>query len=131
MLENYFKRPRVLDRMKANVLYPQMQELINYFNDSGYSIYTIQSYMQKIEHFGNWLKTNHITVSSITKNTIISFINDHLPNCQCAPLHSCGLKEIRAALNLLLYTSSSIKIKQKHARKTPIEKEIQKFRYYW
>lgn len=130
MLENYFKRPHVLARMKTNILYSQMRKLIYYFHDSGYSIHTIQSYMQKIEHFGNWLKANRVTIRSVDKDTIKSFIDEHLPNCYCTVLHSYGPIDIRAALNHLLHILPFVKQKQKKPLKTPAEKEVQKFRGY-
>ena len=130
MLEYYFKRPRVQARIKTNVLHGQIRKLIYYLHDCGYRPNTIQSYVQKTEHFGNWLKTNGIPVSSINEDTISSFINKHLPKCHCGVPRPCGRKDVRAALNRLLYVLPSRNHKPQKIPITPADKEIQRFKIY-
>jgi len=130
MLEYYFKRPRVQARIRTNVLSHEIRKLIDYLHDCGYRPETIQSYVQKIEHFGSWLKTHGIQVSSVNKDTINSFLNEHLPNCRCAGPRSCDQKDVRAALNRLLYVLPSHSRKLKDLPATPVDREIQRFRAY-
>ncbi|MBI9018570.1 MAG: tyrosine-type recombinase/integrase [Phycisphaerae bacterium] len=130
MFEYYFTRPRVRVRMRANVLFPEIRKLIDYLHDCGYRAETIQSYAQKIEHFGNWLKTHRIQVRFVNKDTITSFLNEHLPNCHCTRLRSCNQINVRAALNRLLYVLPSGSQKPKDLSVKPIDKEIQKFKAY-
>ena len=80
MLEYYFKRPRIQARIRANVLCKQIRKLICYMHDCGYQPGTIQRYILNAEHFGMWLKANGIMVSSVNKDTIKSFLNEHLPS---------------------------------------------------
>ena len=130
MLEYYFKRPRVQTRIRTNALYKQIRKLIYYLHDCGYRPDTIQSYVQKIEHFGNWLKTNGTPVGSINEDTISLFINKHLPKCHCSVPCPCGRKDVRAALNRLLYVLPSRNHKPKKMNITSVDKEIQRFKIY-
>lgn len=130
MLEYYFKRPRVQARVRTNVLYRQIRKLIYYLHDCGYRPETIQSYVQKIEHFGSWLKTNSIPANSVNKETINSFLDEHLLSCRCTAPCSCGRKDVRAALNRLLYILPSGSRKSKKSSITSVDKEIQRFKAY-
>jgi site-specific recombinase XerD len=126
MLEYYFKRTRIQARIKANVLCKQIRKLICYMHDCGYQPGTIQKYILNAEHFGMWLKANGIKVSSVNKDTIKSFLNEHLPNCRCDLPRSRSRNNVLPALNCLSRALSLQNQKQKPT--TPVEKEIYRFR---
>ena len=130
MLEYYFKRPHVQARIKTNVLYRQIRNLIYYLHDCGCKPETIQSYVQKVEHFGIWLNANGIKVSSVNKDTINSFLDGHLPKCHCDLLCSRHRKDVRTALNRLLCILPPQNQKPQKTRITPVEKELDKFKAY-
>lgn len=130
MLEHYFKKPCVQARVRTNVLYKQIRRLIYYLHDRGYQPETIQSYVQKVEHFGIWLKAYEIEVNSVNRDTINSFLDEHLPNCHCSLPCSRHRKDIRAALNHLLCVLPSHNQKLQKTFITPVEKEIQRFKAY-
>jgi integrase/recombinase XerD len=130
MLEYYYRQPHVQARIKANVLYKQIRKLIYYFRDCGYQTGTIKMYIPKVEHFGIWLEDNGIKVSSVNKDTVSSFLNEHLPNCHCTPPCSRNRKYVRAALNCLLCILGSQNQKSQKTDITPVEKEIDKFKAY-
>lgn len=130
MLEYYFKRPDVQARVRTNLLYRQIRKLIYYLHDCGYRSETIQSYMQKIEHFGIWLRANGIQVNSVNRDTITLFLDRHLPNCRCTLPCSRDRKGVRAALNRLFYVLPSCGQKRNNPLITSIDKEIQNFRNY-
>ncbi len=126
MLEYYFKQSRVQARVKTNVLYKQIKKLICYMHDCGYKPSTIQMHIHGVKHFGMWLKANGIKVKSINKDTINSFLNEHLPNCRCDSPRSRSRKDGLAALNHLL----RILPPQNQKPITPVQKEIHRFRAY-
>ena len=130
MLECYFKRPRVLARLRKNVLYPPIRKLVCHLHGCGYEAGTIQSYVQKVEHFGNWLVSNGIPVASVNYDTINTFLDRHLPHCCCVLPCSCGRKDVRAALHCLLSTLPARRQRPKRSPTTPVDKEIQRFRAY-
>ncbi|MGC9332465.1 MAG: site-specific integrase [Bacteroidales bacterium] len=111
-------------------MYKQIKKLIDYLHDCGYQPETIQQYIQKVEHFGIWLKTNGIKASLVNKDTINSFLNGHLPICRCKFLCSCYPKDVRAALNKLLRVLPLKNQKLKKTCITPVGKEIQRFKAY-
>lgn len=126
MLENYFQKPHVLARIKTNVLFKQIMKLICYMHDHGYQPKIIQVYISKVEHFGMWLEYNDIKVSSVNKDTMKSFLNEHLPNCHCDLRRSCSRTRNLSALNCLLRVLPP----QNQKTITPVEKEIHKFKAY-
>lgn len=126
MLEYYFQKPHVIARIKTNVLYKQIMKLICYMHDCGYQPHTIQVHTTKVEHFGIWLKHNDIKVSSVNKDTVKSFLNEHLPNCHCDLRYSRVRRKNRYALNCLLRVLPH----QNQKPITPVEKEIHRFRAY-
>lgn len=130
MLEYYFKRTDVQTRIKTNLLCEQIRKLIYYLHDCGYRPETIQSYVQKVEHFGTWLRANSIQLNSINKDTINLFLDEHLLNCHCSLPCSCDRAGIRAALNRLFHVLPPRNKKSKSLLMTPIDKEIHKFRGY-
>ena len=130
MLEYYLKRPHVQARIKANVLCKQIRKLICYMHDRGYQPGTILLYIPKVEHFGMWLKAKGIKVSSVNKDTINSFLNEHLPNCHCNSPCSRKQKDVLTALNCLLHVLPLQNQKPKKADITPVKKEMDKFRAY-
>ena len=126
MPEYYFMQPHVQARVKTNVLYKQIKKLICDMHDCGYKPCTIQMHIHGVAHFGMWLKANGIKVNSVNKDTINSFLNEHLPNCHCDLPRSRSRKDVLAALNHLL----RILPPQNQKPITPVEKEIHRFRAY-
>jgi len=106
MLDQYFRRPRVRTRLRANRLGAWIEAYVDYLDHRGHAPGTIQQYVQGVEHFGVWLASQQIAIDNVTRATIDSFLHDHLPNCQCAtPAPTC-LYQVRAALVHLLRVPS-------------------------
>ena len=102
MLDHLFRRPRVRDRIRANLLGAWIEAYVAYLDSAGHPPGTIQQYVQAVEHFGVWLASEHIAVEAVTRATIDSFLHDHLPRCRCpTPAPTC-LYQVRAALAHLL-----------------------------
>lgn len=98
MLDQLFRRPRVLDRIRANVLGAWIELYVAYLDARGHPPGVIQQYVQAVEHLGAWLTSEHIAVEAMTRATIDSFLRDHLPHCHCpTPAPTC-LYQVRAAL---------------------------------
>ena len=98
MLDQLFRRPRVRDRIRANILGDWIGPYVAHLQARGHPPGVIQQYAQAVEHLGAWLASEHITVEAVTRATIDSFLHDHLPSCQCpTPAPTC-LYQVRAAL---------------------------------
>jgi hypothetical protein len=98
MLDQLFRRPRVRDRIRSNILGDWIELYVAYLDARGHPPGVIQQYVQAVEHLGAWLTSEHIAVEAVTRATIDSFLHDHLPHCQCpTPAPTC-LYQVRAAL---------------------------------
>jgi len=98
MLDQLFRRPRVRDRIRANLLGGWIGLYIAYLHARGHPPGVIQQCAQAVEHLGAWLRSEHIALDAVSRATIDSFLHDHLPRCQCpAPAATC-LHQVRAAL---------------------------------
>ncbi len=128
MLEYYFERPHIQARIRANVLCKQIRKLICFMHDCGYQPGTIQRYIPNVEHFGMWLKANGVKVSSVNKDTIKSFLNEHLPNYRCDLPRSRSRNNVLPALNCLLRVLPLQNQNQNQKPTTPVEKEMHRFR---
>ena len=98
MLDQLFRRPRVRDRIRANVLGDWIGLYIAYLHARGHPPGVIQQYAQAVEHLGAWLRSEHIALEAVTRATIASFLHDHLPRCQCPTPAATCLYQVRAAL---------------------------------
>jgi site-specific recombinase XerD len=98
MLDQLFRRPRVRDRVRVNLLGDWIELYVSYLHARGHPPGVIQQYAQAVEHLGAWLRSEHIALDAVTRATIDSFLHDHLPRCQCPiPAATC-LYQVRAAL---------------------------------
>ena len=96
MLDQLFRRPRVRDRTRANLLGDWIDLFASYLHARGHPPGVIQQYSQAVEHLGAWLRSEHIAREAMTQATIDSLLHDHLPHCP-APAATC-LYQVRAAL---------------------------------
>src|SRR3954452_7169933 len=98
MLEQIFRRPRVRDRIRPNLLGDWIALYVAYLHVRGHPPGVIQQYAQAVEHLGAWLGSEHIAIEAVTRATIDSFLDDHLPRCQCPTPAATCLYQVRAAL---------------------------------
>jgi integrase/recombinase XerD len=98
MLDQLFRRLRVRDRIKANLLGAWIELYVAYLDARGHPPNIIQQYVQCVEHFGVWLTSEHIAIEAVTRATIDSFLHKHLPQCQCPTPAPTYLYQVVAAL---------------------------------
>jgi integrase/recombinase XerD len=99
MLEKYIKKPHVISRMQRSNINNILDDYVNYLDENGYSINSIQPYLRSVEHFTQWLTTSDIQVD---KQVVEKFLKEHLPICKCQKPILHDLKTQRAALYQLL-----------------------------
>jgi integrase/recombinase XerD len=101
MLNRCFRRARVRERIQANPLGPELEQLMAHLLERGYRHGTIQQYLQAAEHFGQWL--GRVRQSKpIDEPLVRRFLDEHLPRCRCRMLRSSHRIQVRAALGHLL-----------------------------
>jgi integrase/recombinase XerD len=98
MLDQLFRRTRVRDRIRANIIGSWIELYVDYLESRGHPRGVIQQYVQGVEHFGVWLTSEHIAVEAVTRATIDSFLHHHLLHCRCPAPAPTYLYQVRAAL---------------------------------
>ncbi len=87
MLEELFRRLHHVHRLRANPLGALFDPLTELLLRRGYSRSSIHQYVRAVEHFGHWLGTGSpaVTMQQVTAGSMCQFLQEHLPQCSCAP----------------------------------------------
>src|SRR5262249_12677115 len=102
MIDHFFVRPPVRDRIRANPLGTWIPDYMAYLDARGHPRSTIRRNVLVVEHFGVWLASEHIAHEDVTRPTIRSFLPEHLPVCRCPTPAPTSPRQARAALGHLL-----------------------------
>jgi site-specific recombinase XerD len=131
MLDRCFRRARVCERIRANPLGPELEQLTAHLLERGYGHGTIQQYLQAAEHFGRWVGRVRRS-RPIDESLVRRFLEEHLPRCRCRMPRSSHRIQVRAALRHLLRVVSAPKSEGPGtaAAVTSIEAVIQVFDQY-
>jgi integrase/recombinase XerD len=122
MLDYVFRRPSVRDRIRANPLGGWLPDYITYLDARGHLPKIIQLYVRAVEHFGSWLASERLAPDDLTRATIRSFLDNHLPACRCPAPAPTTTKHVRAALyHLLRLPGGPMQRPRPVAPPTPVE----------
>jgi len=101
MLDHCFCRARVRERIRANPLGPELEQLTAHLVERGYGHGTIQQYLQAAEHFGRWVGRLGRS-RPVDEPLVRRFLDEHLPRCRCRTPRSSYRIQVRAALRHLV-----------------------------
>lgn len=133
MFERFFRRSRVVARLRRNVLSESLSDLVVYLGNRGHPLTTIHRYTEACEHFGHWLRRKRISPSEVDEHTVNLFLHGHLPKCRCrsvpSPRH---LLTVRAALRNLLVVIQRRAVASSPAacRQTLIDEAVEAFQIH-
>lgn len=131
MIESFIHRSRTLHHYQSNPLHDGIEDLTAYLVDRGYTPSTIHLYIRAAAHFGRWLEQQRVEPASITESVVYSFLNEHLPTCQCSPRSIRSLKELRPVLrHLVRALRKTGRIPTLSLPVTPIDQEVMNFEEY-
>src|SRR5262245_19140168 len=104
MLEELFRRPHHVRRLRANPLGALFDPLTELLVRRGHGPGLIHQYARAVEHFGHWLGAGYraVAVKQVTTGSVSQFLLEHLPHCSCAPGFPRGRAMHLAALRHLL-----------------------------
>jgi integrase len=102
VIDHFFVRPRVRDRIRANPLGPWIPAYIAYLDARGHPRSTIRRNTLALEHFGVWLASERIAPEDVTRAAARAFLLGHLPDCRCPSPAPTYPRQVRAALGHLL-----------------------------
>lgn len=129
MIDHFFVRPRVRDRIRSNSLGAWLPAYIAYLDARGHPRGTIRRNVRAVEHFGAWLASEHIDPQDVTQTTVRSFLQEHLPDCRCLTPAPTYPRQVRAALgHLLRLPGGPLQRPRPESPPTPVEAFIELYR---
>ena len=111
---------------------PYVDAFKQYLTERRYAANTIASYMGGITHFARWARTKRLRLHRIDEVSIAEFLDDHLPNCQCADPVRHDRGDHSAALGHLLVvlrTQGAIAAPAAHSA-TAVDEELRCYDEY-
>jgi integrase/recombinase XerC len=109
-------------------LAPYVKTITHHLIQGVYASSTIDKYLACIAHFAHWLTLRGIDVHRIGEEMVRLFLDDHLPNCDCARQEHPVRTDLRAALrHLLVVLRVNDVIAAPPVAMTPVEEELRCF----
>lgn len=88
VLEDLFRRPSTLTRLRLPPLGPMMDGLCEWLGCRGYSPHGIRRRMRQVSHFNRYLRRRSVEdVQDVTPRHAERFIEKHAPPCRCRGRH--------------------------------------------
>lgn len=87
MLEDVFRKPHVIARLRASVLGENLDELASVLERLGYKPSTIQHHLYVAGHIAHWVAAQRVPLRSLGEASIRRFADEHLPRCRCPVPH--------------------------------------------
>jgi site-specific recombinase XerD len=92
---------------------------------------TIPKYLGCLAHFGRWMSQCQLNIECIDEELVRRFLDDHLPQCDCARPVCRNRVELSAALgHLLLVLRAEAVIPEAAPETTPVDEELRRFDAY-
>ena len=107
---------------------PHVDAFTHFLTERRYAGVTVSTYLGCLAHFARW--TNHCgtDIHDVNKVVVSSFLNDHLPVCDCARPVFRTYGDLRAALGHLLVVLRAIAvIAERPLGSTPVDEELRSF----
>ncbi len=76
MLDRYFHRRHIVNRLRAEPLGQLLEEFAVYLRNRGHTAFTVQGYLWATERFGRWLASHKIEVDAVNEGLLRSFLQD-------------------------------------------------------
>ena len=119
------------DWLLASPLAAYVDAFTRYLCERRHAPNTIQNYLGCLAHFGRWMSQCELSIECIGEELVRRFLDDHLPQCDCARPVCRNRVELRAALgHLLLVLRAEAVIPEAAPGTTPVEEELRRFDAY-
>ncbi|MDZ7753338.1 MAG: site-specific integrase [Gammaproteobacteria bacterium] len=116
----------------GTVLDSHAEPYVAWLEARGYAPGTIDRYLRAVAHFAHWSAPRLNAIGEIDEELVRRFVDDHLPQCRCAPCCVRSRADVRAALVQLLAQLRTEGLSAESALAIPaaIEAELQAFDTY-
>lgn len=103
MLEQFFKVPRVLERLRTGRVGGTLDDFAAFLHRRGHCKRGIQRHVRAAAHFGRWLESEDIPLAALDESVARRFLDEHLPRCRCWVPAGEPIAVVRAAVDHLLF----------------------------
>jgi len=108
VLEDLFRRPSTLTRLRLPPLGPIMDGLCEWLGFRGYSQHGIRRRLRQVSHFNRYLRRRSVKdVQDVTPRHAERFIEKHAPPCRCTGRHRHRSGPSNSTRYLMDYLSAS------------------------
>ena len=109
-------------------LAPHVGAFTQYLTERRYASITVSSYLGCLAHFARWTSQCGPDIHQINEGVVSSFLDDHLPTCDCARPVFRTRRDLRAALgHLLVVLRTSAVIAERPLGAAPVDEELRSF----
>jgi len=116
------------DWLLYSQLAPHVDAFLHYLSERRYSPHTIDAYLSCIAHFARWMSLCRLDAHRLDEEVVRRFLEDHLPQCDCARPVRRTRSDLRAALrHLLVVLRVNAVIDERVRGTTPVEDELRRF----
>ena len=116
------------DWFLKNQLAPYVDTFTHYLSERRYASNTIETYLGCVAHFGHWMSQCRLDIHRIDEAVVWRFLDDHLPQCDCAIPVRRTRRDLRAALkHLLVVLRAEAVIAERALVTTPADEERRRF----
>ncbi len=119
------------DWLLASPLAAYVGAFTRYLCERRHASITLRKYLGCLAHFGRWMSQCQLNIECIDEELVRRFLDDHLPQCDCAWPVCRNRVALRAALgHLLLVLRAESVIPEAAPGKTPVDEELRRFDAY-
>ena len=119
------------DWLLASPLATCVDAFTRYLCERRHAPNTIPKYLGCLAHFGRWMNQCQLNIECIDEELVRRFLDDHLPQCDCARPVCRNRVDLRAALgHLLIVLRAEAVVPEAAPGTTPVEEELRRFDAY-
>ncbi len=117
-----------VDWLADGLIGPYVDAFKQHLIEGRYAANTFASYLGGIAHFARWARTRRLRLHRLDERLITEFLDDHLPNCECAGPTRHDRGDHSAALgHLLVVLRAQGAIAPPPVSATPVHEELRRY----
>ena len=120
-----------IDWLADGPIGPYVDAFKQHLTERRYAAHTLAGYLAGITHFARWARSRRLRLRRIDEGSITEFLDDHLPNCNCAGPTRHDRRDLSAALgHLLVVLRAQGAVAPPIAGTTAVEAELLRYDQY-
>ena len=124
-------RSRRTDRHAEGPIAPYVEAFKQFLIERRYAANTCASYLAEVTHFSQWARSRRLRLHRVDEASVVEFLDDHLPSCNCAGPTRHDRRDHRAALgHLLVVLRAQGAIEPPAASTMPVDVELLRYDEY-